>query len=92
MLSCLLECKIILMPPYIGQLLIKFKNHKGSTILRWTLSVELYISLIINEDVSHPSPGLFILLPSRRRRQYKCIKAGAERLKNSFYLQAISRP
>ena len=28
-------------------------------------------------------------LSSRRRGQYRCIKAGTERLKNSFYLKAI---
>ena len=32
---------------------------------------------------------LFTTLSSRRRRQYRCIKAGTERLKNSFYLKAI---
>jgi hypothetical protein len=29
-------------------------------------------------------------LTSRRRGQYRCIKAGTESLKNSFYLKAIS--
>ena len=32
---------------------------------------------------------LFTPLSSRRRGQYRCIKAGTERLKNSFYLKAI---
>ena len=36
-----------------------------------------------------PSTGLFSPLPTRRRRQYRSIKAGTKRLKNSFYLQAI---
>jgi gmma-aminobutyric acid receptor subunit gamma/deltex-like protein len=44
----------------------------------------------IIKALSHPSQGLFIPLPSRGRRQYRCIKAGTERLKNSFYLRAIS--
>jgi hypothetical protein len=30
-------------------------------------------------------------LPSRRRGQYSCIKAGTGRLKNSFYLKAINQ-
>ena len=38
---------------------------------------------------NHPSHYLFILLSSRRRGQYSCIKIGTERLKNSFYLKAI---
>jgi hypothetical protein len=38
---------------------------------------------------NHPSHYLFTPLPSRRRGQYRCIKAGTERLKNSFYLKAI---
>jgi hypothetical protein len=36
------------------------------------------------KDNSHPSHCLFTPLSSRR-----CIKAGTERLKNSFYLKAI---
>ena len=32
---------------------------------------------------------LFTQMSSRRRGQYRCIKAGTERLKNSFYLKAI---
>ena len=43
----------------------------------------------IIKAVSHPSHSLFTPLPSRRRRQYRCIKAGTERLRNSFYLHAI---
>jgi hypothetical protein len=39
----------------------------------------------IIKDLSHPSHGLFTTLPCRRRRQYRCIKAGTERLMNSFY-------
>jgi hypothetical protein len=38
------------------------------------------------KDNNHPSHCLFTPLPSRRRGQYRCIKAGTERLKNSFYL------
>ena len=41
----------------------------------------------IIKDNNHP--GLFTPLPSRRRGQYRCIKAGTERLKNSFYLKSI---
>jgi hypothetical protein len=41
------------------------------------------------KDINHPSNSLFTPLSSRRRGQYKCIKAGNERLKNSFYLKAI---
>ena len=41
------------------------------------------------KDLTHPSRGLFTPLPSRRRKQYRCIKVGTERLKNIFYLQAI---
>jgi hypothetical protein len=44
----------------------------------------------IIKDNNHPSHCLFTLLPSRRRGQYMCIKSGTERLKNSFYLKAIS--
>ena len=43
----------------------------------------------IIKDNNLPSHYLFTLLPSRRRGQYRCIKAGTERLKNSFYLKAI---
>ena len=43
----------------------------------------------IIKDNNHPSHCLFTPLSSRRRGQYWCIKAGTERLKNSFYLQAI---
>jgi hypothetical protein len=43
----------------------------------------------IIKDVNHPGHCLFTPLSSRRRGQYRCIKAGAERLKNSFYLKAI---
>ncbi|CDQ93637.1 unnamed protein product [Oncorhynchus mykiss] len=42
------------------------------------------------KDNNHPSHCLFTPLSSRRRGQYRCIKAGTERLKNSFY--CISRP
>ena len=38
---------------------------------------------------NHPSHCLFNPLSSRRRGQYRCIKVGNERLKNSFYLKAI---
>ena len=41
----------------------------------------------IIEDNIHPSHCLFTPLPSRRRGQYRCIKAGTERLKNSFLSQ-----
>jgi hypothetical protein len=40
-------------------------------------------------DLSHPSHGLFTLLPSDRRRQFRCIRSKTERLKNCFYHQAI---
>ena len=43
----------------------------------------------IIKDNNHPSHCLFTPLSSRRRGQYRCIKAGPERLKNSFYLKAI---
>uniref|UniRef100_A0A8C7CHA3 Inhibitor of nuclear factor kappa B kinase subunit epsilon n=1 Tax=Oncorhynchus kisutch TaxID=8019 RepID=A0A8C7CHA3_ONCKI len=43
----------------------------------------------IIKDNIHPSHCLFTPLSSRRRGQYRCIKAGTERLKNSFYLKAI---
>jgi gmma-aminobutyric acid receptor subunit gamma len=43
----------------------------------------------IIKDNNHPSHCLFTPLSSRRRSQYKCIKAGTESLKNSFYLKAI---
>jgi hypothetical protein len=43
---------------------------------------------IIKDNV-HLSHCLFTPLPSRRQGQYWCIKAGTERLKNSFYLKAI---
>ena len=38
---------------------------------------------------NHPSHCLFTPLSSRRRGQYRCIQAGTERLKNSFYLKVI---
>jgi hypothetical protein len=41
-------------------------------------------------DNNHPSHCLFSLLSFRRRGQYRCIIARTERLKNSFYLKAIS--
>jgi hypothetical protein len=41
----------------------------------------------IIKDIYHLSHGLFTLLSSRRRGQYRC--TGTERLKNSFYLKAI---
>jgi predicted O-linked N-acetylglucosamine transferase (SPINDLY family) len=44
----------------------------------------------IIKDNNHPSHCLFIPLSSRRRGQYRFIKAGTERLKNSFYLKAIT--
>ena len=44
----------------------------------------------INKDINHPSQGLSTPLSSRRRGQYRCIKAGTERLKNSFYLKAFT--
>ena len=43
----------------------------------------------IIKDINHPSHCLFTPLSSRRRGQYRCINAGTERLKNSFYLKAI---
>ena len=43
----------------------------------------------IIKDIKHPSYCLFTLLSSRRRGQYRYIKAGTGRLKNSFYLKAI---
>ncbi|KAM9414193.1 uncharacterized protein ACWYII_012911 [Salvelinus alpinus] len=43
----------------------------------------------IIKDNNHPSHYLFTPLSSRRRGQYRCIQAGTERLKNSFYLKAI---
>ena len=42
----------------------------------------------IIKAINHPNHCLFTLLSSRRRSQYRCIKAGTERLKNSFYLKA----
>ena len=43
----------------------------------------------IIKDNNHPSHCMFTPLSSRRRGQYRCIKAGTERLKNSSYLKAI---
>uniref|UniRef100_A0A8C7C8Q2 Reverse transcriptase domain-containing protein n=1 Tax=Oncorhynchus kisutch TaxID=8019 RepID=A0A8C7C8Q2_ONCKI len=43
----------------------------------------------IIKDHNHLSHCLFTPLSSRRRGQYRYIKAGTERLKNSFYLKAI---
>jgi gmma-aminobutyric acid receptor subunit gamma len=39
------------------------------------------------KDNNNPSHCLFTPLSSRRRGQYRCIKAGTEILKNSFYKQ-----
>ena len=41
------------------------------------------------KDNNHPSYCLVTPLLSRRRGQYRCIKAGTERLKNSFHLKYI---
>ena len=41
----------------------------------------------IIKDNNHASLCLFTPLPSRWRGQYRCIKVGTERLKNSFYLK-----
>jgi hypothetical protein len=43
----------------------------------------------IIKDYNHPSHYLFTPLSIRRRGQYRCIKAGTERLKDRFYLKAI---
>ena len=43
----------------------------------------------IIKDNNLPSHCLFTPLSSRRRGQYRCIKAETKRLKNSFYLKAI---
>ena len=43
----------------------------------------------IIKDNNQPSHCLFTPLSSRRRGHYRCIKAGTERLKNSFYLKTI---
>ena len=43
----------------------------------------------IIKDINHPSHFLFTPLSCRRRGQYRCITAGTERLKNSFYLKVI---
>ena len=42
----------------------------------------------IIKDNNHPSHCLFTPLSSRRRGQYRCIKVGTERLKNSFWPSA----
>jgi hypothetical protein len=42
-----------------------------------------------NNHPSHPSHCLFTPLSSRRRGEYRWIKAGIERLKNNFYLKTI---
>jgi hypothetical protein len=46
------------------------------------------------KDNNHPSHCLFIPIPSRRRGQYRCIKAGTKRRKNSFDQghQAVKQP
>ena len=44
----------------------------------------------IIKDNNHPSHCLFTPLSSRRQGQYRCIKAGTERLKNRFYLKTAS--
>ena len=43
----------------------------------------------IIKDLSHPIQDLFTQISSRWRGQYRCIKAGTNIQKNSFYLQAI---
>ena len=43
----------------------------------------------IIKDNNHPSHCLFTPLPSRRRGQYRCIKAGTEKLFFSLYFKAI---
>ncbi|CDQ61102.1 unnamed protein product [Oncorhynchus mykiss] len=44
----------------------------------------------IIKDNNHLNHCLFTPLPSRKRGQYRCIKAGTERLKNSLSLKAIT--
>ena len=41
----------------------------------------------IRQDASHPDAGLFTLLQSGRR--LRCLKARTERLRRSFFLQAV---
>jgi hypothetical protein len=47
---------------------LKWSTHKAKKIIK---------------GINHPSHGLFTSQSSRRRGQYRCIKAGAERLKKS---------
>jgi hypothetical protein len=49
----------------------------------------LWMHRVKDKDSNPPSHCLFTLLSSRRRGQYRWIKAGMERLKNSFYFMAI---
>jgi hypothetical protein len=52
--------------------------------LKWSLHTDSDKKIIM--DLSHPNQGMFTSLPSRRRRQYRCIKAGTKRLINGLYL------
>jgi hypothetical protein len=58
--------------------------------LQDTFSTQCHRKAIKNiKDNNHPSHYLVTPLSSRRKGQYRSIKAGTKRLKNSFYLKAI---
>ena len=57
--------------------------------LQDTYSTRCHKAKKIIKDNNHQSHCLFTPLPPRSRGQYRFIKAGTERLKNSFCLKAI---
>jgi hypothetical protein len=63
-------------------------HHRGQTTCHPGHLHHRKAKKIINDN-THPSHCLFTPLSSRRQGQYRCIKAGTERLKNSFYLKTI---
>ena len=73
-------------------MVVRFAQHTGGKLpdLQDTYSTQCHRKAKkIIKDINHLSYGLFTPLSSRRRGQYRCIKSGTERLKNSFYLKAI---
>jgi hypothetical protein len=59
--------------------------------LQDTYTTRCHRKAIKIKDNKQPPEPLSVLTPlsSRRRDQYRCIKEGTERLKNSFQLKAI---
>jgi hypothetical protein len=62
-----------------------YRSHRGQMHRRIFRRVNMNVwAKKILKDNNHPSNCLFTPLPSRRHGQYRCIKAGPKRLKNSL--------